>query len=446
MTRAATTSSSHLALLGGAPVNDTPWPTWPQADEHVIRRVGEVLSGGRWAVSGVWTGGRPLDDLFAERFASFVGARRCVPVDHGSSALVAALTALDVQPGDEVIVPGLTWVACASAVVRVGAIPVLVDIDADTLCVAPAAVEAAITRRTAAIMVVHLYSAMADMDRLVQIAQRHGLPIVEDAAQAHGARWRDRGAGSLGAIGTFSMQQGKVLTSGEGGAAVTSDDALYAKLEQLRGDGRRYVSGMRQVGRPDLGERSTLQGWNMHLSEMQAALLLAGLDTLPSENARRAQAANYLDAELGRLDGIEIVNAYPENTRRTYYHYAIRAEPDALQDRSVDLVCEAISAELGAWVHPAYPPLNAHPLYRPLAHPFARRRRHARRLDPVRFPLPEAHRQRKRVVAFHHPLLLAPQEQLAKIVEAVDKVLRHAHQLLDHTTVHTGNRLPAERT
>lgn len=136
--------------------------------------------------------------------------------------MLAALTALEVQPGDEVIVPGLTWVACASSVLRAGGIPILVDIDPRTLCLDPHAVEAAITSRTAAILGVHLYSAMAEMHELRRIAASHGLPIIEDAAQAHGARWEHDGAGSLGEIGVFSMHQNKVLTSGEGGAAAGS--------------------------------------------------------------------------------------------------------------------------------------------------------------------------------------------------------------------------------
>ena len=423
--------TAPLAVLGGEAVCTAPWPTWPQIGTDALERVRGVLSGGRWTVSGPWVGRPPLDVEFAERFSAFVGARWCVPVDHGSSALLAALTALEVQPGDEVIVPGLTWVACASSVLRAGGIPILVDVDPQTLCLDPDAVEAAITSRTAAILGVHLYSAMAEMHELRRIAASHGLPIIEDAAQAHGARWEHDGAGSLGEIGVFSMHQNKVLTSGEGGAAVTSDPELQARLEQLRGDGRRYLAsgGRRALGRPDLEEVGALQGWNMHMSEMQAALLLDALERLPEQNSRRARAARFLDREFSEIEGLEIVLPYPRNTERTYYHYVLRISPEAFAHRPVEVICEAVGAELGAWIYPPIRPLDVHPLYQPQSHPLARLPGWAERLNPRRFDLPEAHSVAGHALLFHHSMLLATDRQLLAIVEAVDKVKRHAHHL-----------------
>ena len=424
-------SCSPLAVLGGEAVCTGSWPRWPQIGTDTLERVRGVLSSGRWTVSGPWVGRLPLDVEFAERFSAFVGTRWCVPVDHGSSALLAALIALGVQPGDEVIVPGLTWVACASAVLRTGAIAILVDIDPHTLCLDYRAAEAAITSRTTAILVVHLYSAMAEMHELRRIAAKHRLPIIEDAAQAHGASWEQDGAGSLGEVGIFSMHQNKVLSSGEGGAAVTSDPGLQAKLEQLRGDGRRYLARdeRRVVGRIDLKEVGTLQGWNMHMSEMQAALLLDGLERLPSQNSRRARAARFLDREFSAIEGFEIVRPYPQNTARTYYHYVLPVDPEMFARLPIEVICEAVSAELRAWVYPPIKPLNAHPLYQPQRHPFARLPGWMDRLNPRRFDLPEAHRLARSALLFHHSLLLGTDQQLLAIVEAVDKVRRHAHRL-----------------
>jgi L-glutamine:2-deoxy-scyllo-inosose/3-amino-2,3-dideoxy-scyllo-inosose aminotransferase len=395
--------------------------------------VRRTLTSGRWTVSGPWAGSPPLDVTFAERFSTFVGARWCVPVDHGSNALLAALTALGVGPGDEVVVPGLTWVACASAVVRAGAVPILVDVDPRTLCLDHRAVEAAIVPRTAAILAVHLYSTMAEMDELRRIAARHGLALVEDASQAHGARWGHAEAGSLGDVGVFSMHQNKLLTSGEGGAAVTSDPVLNAKLEQLRGDGRRYrpEGKRRTLGQHDLEEVGDVQGWNMHLSEMQVALLLDGLERLPGQNAHRARAASLLDSELSTLDGVELVCPYAQNTVRAFYNYVVLVEPDAFAGLSVDVICEAVSAELGTWVRPSVKPLDVHPLYQPQRHPFTGLPGWADRLDPRRFDLPEAHRMAGRALLFHHSLLLGTDQQVRAIVEAVDKVRRHAHLLHD---------------
>lgn len=422
--------TGELAILGGDAVCTVPWPSWPRTDREMVAAVTEVLNSGRWAVSGNWTGKRPIDMEFADRFAAFTGARWCLPVDHGSSALLVALTALGVRPGDEVIVPGLTWVACATAVLRAGAVPRLVDIDRDTLCLDPAAVAAAINHRTTAIIVVHLYSAMAEMDELRRIARARGIPIIEDAAQAHGARWHDGVAGALGDIGTFSMQQGKPLTSGEGGAIVTSSPELHTRMECLRGDGRRYMPEPgRRIGLPDLTEVGGVAGSNMHLSEIQAAMLLAGLRRLPEENAHRSVTADILDREFGKLPGYRLIRPYPGNSRRTYYHYVLRFEPETFCGRPADVVSSAVSAELGYWVHPPYQPLNVHPLYSPQKYALAEfpgiRDRLAREHDL----LPVATYEAAHSMLFHHPLLLAPENRMYDVVEAVEKVRRNAHRL-----------------
>jgi len=384
---------------------------------HWLQRVAESR---RWAVSGTWTGEQPLDRVFAERFARYLGVAHCTPVDHGTSALAIALEALGIGAGDEVIVPGLTWVACASSVIRVNARPVLVDISPDTLCLDPEAVQAAITSRTAAILIVHLYSAMADVEALREIASRHGLLLIEDAAQAHGATWNGQRAGSFGDIGTFSMQQGKVLTCGEGGAAVTSDPRLASLLEQLRNDGRKYQDGEPELGRMQLREVGGVLGRNFDISEFQLAVLLDGLNRLDDENARRAANAETLTSMLVEIEGLEPVRPHPQNDCRTYYHYAIRYWPEAFAELPVAEVCRALEAELGCWVHPPYRPLNRHPLLG------SRRNRAFGLVDLSCFELPEAIRQSERTILLHHPLLLGDSGDMEEIAQAFWKVRRHA--------------------
>lgn len=423
-------STDSLALAGGTPLRRKAWPKWPQYGPSAPELIQQVLDGGRWAVSGTWTGQPALDQVFAQQFAEFNEVRYCVPTDHGSSALVMAMRALGVGPGDEVIVPGLTWVACASTVLRVNAVPVLVDVEPGTLCLSPEAVLAAVTPRTAAILVVHLYSTMANMDELVRIADRHGLFLIEDCAQVHGARWRGRRASSIGHIGTFSMQQGKVLTSGEGGAAVTSEPRLHSLLEQLRNDGRRYLSPAPKGGHMHLSEVGAVTGANLAMSEFQAALLIDGLGRLEEQNRTRAANAEYLTRQLGQIEGLEPVHPHPENDARVYYHYAVRYRPEAFAGRPVGVVCEALEAELGLWVHQAYKPLNEHALYRPhLDHPLRHDPETRRRLDPARFDLPEAARQHRRSILFHHPALLGTSEDMDDIAAAFRKVQRMAHTL-----------------
>ena len=422
---------SELALLGGDPIFSGSWPRWPRAGDDTLRAVAAVLKSGRWAVSGPSVEAATVDVQFAAAFAEYTGARRRVPVDHGSSALLAALTAVGIGPGDEVIVPGYTWVACASAILRCGAVPILVDIDASTLCMDPAAVRAAITPKTAAVLVVHMFSVMADMDALCEIATKHGLAIIEDAAHVPGACWRGHGAGSLGLVGVFSMQQTKVLTSGEGGVAVTSDGEIHNRLEQLRGDGRKYAPQAPHIARgySDLEEVGDLQGWNMHLSEMQAAVLLASLSRLPAQNRLRAERAKHLERLLSSIEGVELVRAHPENDIRTYYYFVTLIRSECFADRPAQIVCDALSREIGARVHAPYAALDECALYNPTAHPLARLPGYSEKLDPKRFCLDTAHKQSRRTVGIHHSLLLGSMRHMEVVAEAFEKVRRLAHLL-----------------
>src|ERR1700674_2949121 len=220
-----------LALYGGTPVRTKPWPRWPRSDNATKKQVMGVLSSSRWAISGPFAGSESYERKFASAYAQFHNVRYCVPTANGSSALTIALEALGVTHGSEVLVPGLAWVACASSVAGIGAIPVLVDVEPDTLCMSPAEAAAAVTRKTSAILVVHLFSAVAKMDQFLPLSRATGLPLLEDCSQAHGASWKGRRVGTFGAIGVFSMQQTKVLTSGEGGAAITNNPKLYDRLQ-----------------------------------------------------------------------------------------------------------------------------------------------------------------------------------------------------------------------
>ena len=343
-----------------------------------------------------------------------------------------SMKALGIGPGDEVIVPGLTWVACASSVLRVGAVPILVDIDPDTLCLSAREVEAALTSRTAAILVVHLYSAMANMDELLALSSRHAVPLIEDCAQAHGARWRGRRAGSLGKIGTFSMQQGKVLTCGEGGAAVTSDADVYSLLEQLRNDGRRLVKEIPRIGQMHLVEIGEVVGANFAMSEFQLAVLLDGLSRLEEQNRIRASRAESLSEQLSAISGVDLIRPHPQNDERSYYHYVVRYEPEAFANKSSEEICRALEAELGLWVHPLYKPLNDHPLYKPHMDKNLRSDHADReRINPSRFSLPEAKRQHQRSVLFHHSVLLGSPGDIDDIAIALRKVQQLAHTLSD---------------
>ena len=310
----------------------------------------------------------------------------------------------------------------------VGAVPVMVDIDPVTLALSVDEARRAASDRTAAIMVVHPYCQVADLDGFLALSREIGVPLVEDCSQAHGARWRGRRVGSIGTLGCFSMQQSKVLTSGEGGAVVTNDRALYERLEQLRADGRMFGSTPRR-GALELEEVGLVQGHNFCLSEFQSAILLDRLAHLDAQNAQRRLFAEVLRQ---RLQSSTLARLQPEDPRAepTYYNLVLELGMSQFEGNSVDAVARAMTAELGVQVSPIYRPTNLHPLYRPLLS--SRYRGDAARaaaLDPARFMLPNAEAARGRFITFPNWVLLAGEQGVEDILTALRKVAAHGEDL-----------------
>lgn len=415
------TPGESLAMRGGCPVRSRPWPSWPRADEKTEAVLRDVLHSGRWAISGPYRGRKSYERQFAEAFAEFNGVQHAVPTTSGTASLTLALLSLEVGPGDEVLTPGLTWVACASSVFCVGAIPILVDVDLSTLAMSPDAARRAITPRTKAILIVHPFCRLAEIDAFVALADECGIPLIEDCSQAHGARWRGRRVGSFGSVGCFSMQQSKVLTAGEGGAAITNDTRLYERMEQLRADGRLFAAEARP-GRLELVEVGDVQGQNFCLSEFQAAVLLDRLRHLDEENEVRERAAASLGALMNEVTGVRLLPQQPA-AKQTYYNVVFDVDCDAFGGNSVDAIARALSDELNVLVHPVYAPMNHHPLYVPLRSSRAPREESLRRLlDPARFDLPNAVMARARCLSMPHVVLLDPEDGPRDIVAAFEKV------------------------
>ncbi len=280
----------------------------PEIDAAVIR----VLQ------SGQFVGGQEITAL-EEEFASYSGARHGVAVNSGTSALHLALLAAGIQPGDEVLTVPFTFYATVAAIGYVGATAVYVDIDPATFNMDPAKIEAAITGRTRAILLVHLYGQCADMDPILDIARRHKLIVIEDAAQSHGAEYRGRRAGSIGDIGCFSFYPTKNLGAAGEGGLVTTNNAEYARTAALLrswGEEQRY--------------RPRLKGFNYRLPSMQAAILRVKLRRLEAwTEARRARAAEY----DGLLEGSGVTRPHKmKDSRHVYCLYTVRAaDRDALQ-------------------------------------------------------------------------------------------------------------------
>ncbi len=303
----------ELAIDGGLPVRKAPFPTWPYFDEQEKAGLLQALEG------MVWGGARdaPLGQELQARFAAYHQAAFGIAVANGTVSLEIALTALGVGAGAEVIVPPYTFYSTASAVLKVNALPVFVDIDPDTYCIDPQAVEAAITPRTRAVIPVHFGGHPADMDALLEICQKRNLALVEDAAHAHGAVWNNRKIGALGKFGSFSFQSSKNMTCGEGGMLLTNDQRLAEAADSLH-----------TCGRPTHGqwyEHHTLGG-NYRLTEFQSALLLAQLDRLPGQVSRRESSAQVLDRELARIPGIRPQRRDPRCTVHAHHLYIFRVD------------------------------------------------------------------------------------------------------------------------
>ncbi|MEM4586014.1 MAG: DegT/DnrJ/EryC1/StrS family aminotransferase, partial [Candidatus Caldarchaeum sp.] len=251
-----------LAIHGGEPVRRRPFPRWPFSDDEEVREVLEVLR------EGPWSAGSQKIRLFEEEFASFHHARYGVSCTSGSVALFVSLKALGVGSGDEVIVPAYTFLATATAVIDAGATPVIVDIDPTTYNISPEAVAKAVTDKTRCIIPVHLAGCPADMDKILETAEKRGLRVLEDAAQAHGAEWRGRRVGSLGNMAGFSFYQSKNMASGEGGIITTNDETLAELARSLVNVGRDVKRGWYEHVR---------YGWNFRMTAFQAAILRAQL-------------------------------------------------------------------------------------------------------------------------------------------------------------------------
>ena len=382
-------SENALAVLGGVPVREGEWPKWPRGGMGTLDVLKDVVDSSRWTLSGPYDGRTSYERRFAHAFADFNEISLCTPTTSGTAALtLLALLALGVRPGSEVVVPGLTWVACASSVVNIGAVPVLADVDPETLAMSVEDARSACSNQTAAIMVVHPFCTVADIDAFLELSEELGVPVIEDCAQAHGARWRGRRVGTFGVVGCFSMQQSKLLTCGEGGAVLTDDHDLYEKVEQLRCDGRVFAETP-EIGRLELVEVGAVQGRNLCMSEFHAAVLYDRLQYLDQENERRREQAEYLEECLEGVDGVSVLRADSRVTNRTFYSFVMRFDRDRFGQSSIHAIGRALSAELGTQVHPVYLPLNRHPLLCP--HKLQRGAGTAQSvLDMSRFPLVEA--------------------------------------------------------
>jgi dTDP-4-amino-4,6-dideoxygalactose transaminase len=348
--------TKELALCGGSPTVPRdmikPWPHVTDADRKAVM---EVLD----APAGVGGPGqteqqRTQSEGLAREWAEYMGVGYCIPVNSGTAALHMCVAGLGIGPGDEVIVPAFTFWASAAAVLHHNAIPVFVDIDRRTYCIDPDLVEGAITEHTRAIMPVHIHGMPADMDRVLEIAARHDLGVIEDVAQAHGARYKGRLCGSMGDAAGYSTQASKTLSSGcQGGLFTTNDETVYARADRLQYFGERVIPGRE---RQDQLYNAHGLSWMYRGDMFSQAFVRSQLKRLDENNALRARNCRYLTQHLSEIPGIEIPYV-PPACETVYYNYVVGFNPGDLglsvAPRELrDKVMEALKAEgvaAGLW-------------------------------------------------------------------------------------------------
>ena len=334
-------TAESLALMGGLPQITEPFPPYRSLGEEEIEAANRVLSSGVLSAfigaAGEGFYGGPEVQALEREAAERFGVRHVVSVNSWTSGLVAAVGAIGIAPGDEVIVTPWTMVATATAILHWNGIPVFVDIDRDTFNLDPAAVEAAITHRTRAILCADIFGQSADIPALRAIAERHGLRLITDTAQAPGAMLGGRSAGTSADIGGFSLNYHKHIHCGEGGLLVTDDDLLADRLKLIRNHGEAVIQS------DDPSKLVNILGHNFRLGEIEAAIARSQLHKLPSLVASRQKAATRLRAGLADLVGLQLPVLARQATH-VYYVFGMILDPERL-GRPRNWILDALRAE-----------------------------------------------------------------------------------------------------
>jgi dTDP-4-amino-4,6-dideoxygalactose transaminase len=332
---------ARLAIQGGSPVRRQPFAPWPYFAPDEVAAATRVLESGR---VNYWTGDE--GKLFENELANYCGARRAIALANGSVALELALYALGIGPGDEVITTSRTFIASASCAVMRGATPVLADVDRVSQNITAETIEPKITARTKAIIPVHLGGWPCDMDPINALAREHGIKVIEDCAQSHGATYKGRPVGSLGDIGAFSFCQDKIMTTGgEGGMLVTDDDSAWERAWAFKDHGKSWDAVYNRQHPPGFRWLHESFGTNWRLTEMQSAIGRVQLRKLDGWVAARRRNAQLLSDRFSKIEALRVTEP-PREIGHSYYKYYVFVRPEVLKrgwDR--DRIMDAVNAE-----------------------------------------------------------------------------------------------------
>ena len=402
-------------------------------DERDVQAVSDVIRSGKWGRLG---GTKAAE--FEAAFARYQGAKYGLGVSSGTAALEIALRAMKLGPGDEVIVPPYTFMASATAVLQVGALPVFTDVDPRTYNLDPSLIEGAITERTRAIMPVHFGGLASDMEPIMAVARKHGLMVLEDCSHAHGGKWMDKGLGTIGNAGAFSLMSGKNLAAGEAGIIITDDP-------EILGWSVLYHDFWRGAVRAGSVESELPKGWtvrfpvlagNERMNEIEGALLLSQLDKLEDQTKRRAANGDYLNEKVANIEGVRPLRRDDYVTRDPYHILTLQYTGEGFKGLSREKFIAALQDEgiplSGGYLKTVY----QHPIFQeaatalPAGFP-VRGGHYGREIDYAQTHCPEAERLcREETMWFGHPTFLGSRKDMDDIVEAIEKVRASVEELL----------------
>lgn len=342
---------NKLAIYGGKPIRSIPFPNYPVIGEEEVNAVSDVVRSGKLSMFDLdFLGGEKVR-TFEENFAHYHGVGFGISVNSGTAALHVALAALQIGPGDEVIVPPYTFTATASSVLMNNAIPIFSDVSLETANLDPKKLEEKITPRTRAIIPVHIFGHPAEMDEIMEIADAHNLSVIEDCAQAPGAEYKGKKTGTFGDLAAFSFQRTKNMTTGEGGMIITDDEHLANRCRLVRNHGEAFSMGQKRE------YLANVLGWNYRMTEMEAAIGIEQLKKLDIFNDIRICNSRYLSKGLSGIEGITSFFEAP-HVKHVYSTYALKYN-EKVTGIPKPLFIKAMIAE-GIPMWNGYP----HPLYK----------------------------------------------------------------------------------
>jgi len=402
---------SELAISGGSKVRTTPFPPWPYYDETERQAVNRVLDSRNW-----WANQGTEVKEFEKEWSKYTNAKASFAVTNGTHTLEVIFLALGIGDGDEVIVADWSFLATISTILTVNAIPKIVDVDRLTGTIDIKQAESAITRKTKAIVCVHVAGSMSDMDGLLALGKKHGIAIIEDSAHAHGSRWNGQHAGTIGDAGSFSFQSSKLMTAGEGGVITTKREDLIPMFKSYincgRGEGIWYYRHLRLGG-------------NYRLSEWQGAVLRAQLARFETQQKNRAANANYLNEEIAKIPGFKPQGRYKGCTDQGNYCYVVEVESQKLSGASRDQIRHALLAE-GMSLTTAYPPLHRLEMFKDRASLGPRLRGKVTKIRYNKQKFPVTDHLAENTLWFNTNVLMGDRSDATSVLQALTKIADNA--------------------